>query len=139
MAIAAGERLHAGKTAVASPMREVTEASCASSTTASWVHPSATPKRAYPSRSAFTARRMVASASVCPRRLRCSSELDAPEKTSLCRPFLKRLMGFEPTTFCMAISSSTLGDPHEMPANRPISAGPSLGWVSKNCAEITGV
>jgi hypothetical protein len=45
MAIAAGVRLQTGSTAVASPMREVTPAICASSTAASWVHPSALPKR----------------------------------------------------------------------------------------------
>jgi hypothetical protein len=29
------------------------------------------------------------------------------KKACKCRPFPKRLMGFEPTTFCMAIRSST--------------------------------
>jgi hypothetical protein len=28
------------------------------------------------------------------------------KKTCKCRPFQKRLMGFEPTTFCMASSTS---------------------------------
>ena len=51
----------------------------------------------------------------------------------------KRLMGFEPSTFCMAISSSPLADRPEMPANRPISAGLIPGRVSKNCAEIAGI
>jgi glutathione S-transferase len=43
MAMAAGVRLQTGSTVVASPIREVTPATCASSTTASWVHPSALP------------------------------------------------------------------------------------------------
>ena len=46
MAIAAGVRLQTGSTVVARPIRDVTPAICASSTTASWVHPSADPKRA---------------------------------------------------------------------------------------------
>jgi hypothetical protein len=46
MAIAAGVRLQTGSTVVASPIRDVTPAICVSSTTASWVQPSAVPKRA---------------------------------------------------------------------------------------------
>jgi hypothetical protein len=45
------------------PDSRVTPAICASSTTASWVHPSAAPKPAYPRSSALTASRIVASAS----------------------------------------------------------------------------
>jgi hypothetical protein len=63
MAIAAGVRLQTGRTALASPMCEVAPTICASSTTASWVQVSAVAKRAYPSSSARTARRIVESAS----------------------------------------------------------------------------
>jgi hypothetical protein len=44
-----------------------------------------------------------AGSSDSPRERRRSSELCALQNSSLCRPSLKRLMGLEPTTFCMAI------------------------------------
>ena len=64
IAIAAGERLQIGSTPEAMPIREVAPAICVSTTTASWVQPSAAPKRVKPSFSAATASRIVASASV---------------------------------------------------------------------------
>jgi hypothetical protein len=56
-------RLQTESTPVASRIREVTPAIWVSSTTASWVQPSAAPKRPNPSPSAATASRIVASAS----------------------------------------------------------------------------
>jgi hypothetical protein len=40
------------------------------------------------------------------------------KKTCKCRPFVKRLMGFEPTTFCMASRTGERGRVHDLPANR---------------------
>jgi hypothetical protein len=46
---------------------------------------------------------------------------DCPnEKTCKCRPFLKRLKGFEPSTFCMGKQLLSRPDRLEMPANQRI-------------------
>jgi hypothetical protein len=60
------------------------------------------------------------------------------KKTCKCRPFPKRLKGFEPSTFCMAISSSRSQiAPKFLQTADPVGLIP--GRVSKNCAEITWV
>ena len=43
------------------------------------------------------------------------------KKTCKRRPFRKRLKGFEPSTFCMASSSSDSVHALNVPANRPVS------------------
>jgi hypothetical protein len=60
-------------------------------------------------------------------RLRLSDDADAladrpTKKACKSRAFTKRLMGFEPTTFCMASSSLDSERALNVPANRPVSA-----------------
>jgi hypothetical protein len=51
-----------------------------------------------------------------------ASSLTRPRLRKTCRfaaTFVKRLMGLEPTTFCMASSAAVVLKRHETPANRP--------------------
>src|SRR4029453_4647898 len=54
------------------------------------------------------------------------------KKTCNCRPFRKRLKGLEPSTFCMASSSSGPLRSPEMPANREDIWRPDCRMDSKN-------
>jgi hypothetical protein len=63
----------------------------------------------------------------------------ATKKTCKCRPSEERLMGFEPTTFCMAISSCRSQIIPKCLQIDQYFARLIPGWASKNCAEIPGV
>jgi hypothetical protein len=55
-----------------------------------------------------------------PRELRLSCELGAPKETAFAGLFLKRLMGFEPTTFCMASRKCVSRSAPISPANAAV-------------------
>jgi hypothetical protein len=61
------------------------------------------------------------------------------EKTCKCRSFQERLMGFEPTTFCMASRTWTPERPKKSPAKCGFSELQAIGDASTFFREIAGV
>jgi hypothetical protein len=63
----------------------------------------------------------------------------ATKKACKCRPFSKRLKGFEPSTFCMASRTPASRPELNGPANEPFSAPPRRAANPGIYREITGV
>jgi hypothetical protein len=64
---------------------------------------------------------------------------DDAEKACYCRPFLKRLMGFEPTTFCMASRAWGYADCIDIPANKGVQRPRAAAAIPAFHREITRV
>jgi hypothetical protein len=64
---------------------------------------------------------------------------DRSKRTCKSQVFVKRLKGFEPSTFCMASSSYRTGHDQEPPANARMSAGRRCQRQSREVTRLPGV